>query len=187
MMIRRWLSVGLAVVVAIGLMGLLGRPVTAPGPATVYAAGVPMADQTMMLSIEGTRQGKFKGESRDGSIPTLGYKHEVISPRDAQSGLPTGKRQHTPLVITKRIDRSSPLLMQALVTNEVLKNVTLRFVDARGATAYSITLQNASVAGIQQQSQSGEAVEEISFTYQKITWTWTDGGITAMDDWEARQ
>jgi type VI secretion system secreted protein Hcp len=27
--------------------------------------------------------------------------------------------------------------------------------------------------------------EEISFTYQKIEWTWTDGGITADDDWEA--
>ena len=27
--------------------------------------------------------------------------------------------------------------------------------------------------------------EEIAFTYQKITWTWKDGGITADDDWEA--
>ena len=27
--------------------------------------------------------------------------------------------------------------------------------------------------------------EEIAFTYQKISWTWTDGGITAEDDWEA--
>jgi type VI secretion system secreted protein Hcp len=27
--------------------------------------------------------------------------------------------------------------------------------------------------------------EEIAFTYQKIEWTWTDGGITAGDDWEA--
>jgi type VI secretion system secreted protein Hcp len=27
--------------------------------------------------------------------------------------------------------------------------------------------------------------ETWSFTYQKITWTWLDGGITAQDDWEA--
>ena len=26
--------------------------------------------------------------------------------------------------------------------------------------------------------------EEIAFTYQKIDWTWNDGGITAGDDWE---
>jgi type VI secretion system secreted protein Hcp len=27
--------------------------------------------------------------------------------------------------------------------------------------------------------------EEIAFTYQKIIWTWTQGGITAEDDWES--
>ena len=27
--------------------------------------------------------------------------------------------------------------------------------------------------------------EEIAMTYQKIEWTWNDGGITAGDDWEA--
>ena len=25
-----------------------------------------------------------------------------------------------------------------------------------------------------------------AFAYQKIDWTWTDGGITAGDDWETR-
>ena len=25
----------------------------------------------------------------------------------------------------------------------------------------------------------------LEFTYQKIEWTWVDGGITASDDWEA--
>jgi len=24
-------------------------------------------------------------------------------------------------------------------------------------------------------------------TYEKIEWTWNDGGITADDDWEARK
>lgn len=26
--------------------------------------------------------------------------------------------------------------------------------------------------------------EEIAFTYQKIEWTWNEGGKTAGDDWE---
>jgi type VI secretion system secreted protein Hcp len=26
---------------------------------------------------------------------------------------------------------------------------------------------------------------DIAFTYQKIEWTWTNGGITASDDWES--
>ncbi len=28
-------------------------------------------------------------------------------------------------------------------------------------------------------------LEHVSFCYQKIIWTITDGGITAEDDWEA--
>ena len=28
--------------------------------------------------------------------------------------------------------------------------------------------------------------EEIDMTHQKIEWTWTQGGITASDDWNAR-
>jgi type VI secretion system secreted protein Hcp len=28
-------------------------------------------------------------------------------------------------------------------------------------------------------------MEDIQFTYQKIEWTWNDGGITAGDDWES--
>ena len=25
--------------------------------------------------------------------------------------------------------------------------------------------------------------EDVAFTYRKIEWTWTDGGIIATDDW----
>ncbi len=35
----------------------------------------------------------------------------VISPRDPASGLPTGKRMHKPFVITKELDKATPLLM----------------------------------------------------------------------------
>jgi type VI secretion system secreted protein Hcp len=28
-------------------------------------------------------------------------------------------------------------------------------------------------------------LEEVMMTYQKIQWAWNDGGITAMDDWQA--
>lgn len=38
------------------------------------------------------------------------FNQAIVSPRDAASGLPTGKRQHKPFVITKEYDKSSPLL-----------------------------------------------------------------------------
>lgn len=45
-----------------------------------------------------------------GGAPASG---SVVSPRDSASGLPTGKRQHKPMVITKELDKSTPVLMQA--------------------------------------------------------------------------
>jgi len=45
----------------------------------------------------------------DGSC-TINFEQEIVSPRDPASGLPTGKRQHKPFVITKELDKSSPIL-----------------------------------------------------------------------------
>ena len=42
----------------------------------------------------------------DGSC-VISFEQYVVSPRDAASGLPTGKRMHKPFVITKELDRSS--------------------------------------------------------------------------------
>lgn len=40
----------------------------------------------------------------------LVFNQAIVSPRDAASGLPTGKRQHKPFVFTKEYDKSSPQL-----------------------------------------------------------------------------
>lgn len=41
--------------------------------------------------------------------------HSIKSPRDAASGLATGKRQHKPMTITKQLDKSSPQLFTLMV------------------------------------------------------------------------
>src|ERR1700758_2744129 len=87
------------------------------------------------VSITGKKQGRFKGESTGvgrrttkDRIPGLRFEFETISPRDAASGLPPGKRQHKPVVITKEWGAASPQLYQALVTNEVLSTVLFEFL-----------------------------------------------------------
>ena len=37
----------------------------------------------------------------------------AAAPRDAASGLATGRRMHKPFTITKEVDKASPLLMKA--------------------------------------------------------------------------
>jgi hypothetical protein len=45
-------------------------------------------------------------------------------------------------------------------------------------------LGNANIASIDLVERDGKLVEVVTFTYQKIEWTWSDGGIVAMDDWQ---
>ena len=136
------------------------------------AANPDAADGSVTITAQ--KQGTIR------PITLQAVSHEIISPRDAASGLPTGKRQHKPITITKELDKSSPLLLNALVTNENLSSVTIT-LNGGGKPVATIKLTNASIAGYDEHGTT----ETWSFTYQKIMWTWLDGGITAQDDWEA--
>lgn len=148
-------------------------------------------------STQGTIEGSVTRPGREGSIKVIAVNHEVISPTDPASGLPTGKRRHTPFTITKEVDRSSPLLMNALVSNEQIDELSVEFwrpsVTGKEEQFYTIELSNARIADIRfemlnnqyPENAQHEIREHVSFTYQRITWTYTDGGITSTDDWEA--
>jgi type VI secretion system secreted protein Hcp len=153
------------------------------------------------MKLTGDSQGNIAGSvtqsGREESMMIIAFNHEVISPRDAASGLPTGKRQHKPVTVTKEIDKSSPLLCNLLVNNENVSALEVRFWQPSPTGAeiqhYTVQLTNASVAGIRtemlnnkyQENMQHKEREHISFCYQKITLTWEEGGITAEDDWEA--
>ena len=153
------------------------------------------------LKVKGETQGDINGSctqsGREDLIEVYGWAHEVVSPRDAASGLPTGKRQHKPLTITKAIDKSTPLLMNVLTNNENIPEWKLEMwrpsKTGKEEQFYTIELMNANVAGIRgeqlnnkyPENMNHEVREHVSFTYQKVTWTWKDGGLTAEDDWEA--
>ena len=127
------------------------------------------------MDVTGSNQGKLSGSPME----IIAVAHEIVSPRDVNSGLPTGKRQHKPITITKELDKSSPLLMQALVNDENLTEVLIALYRGSQEVA-TIKLTNASVAGYAEHGQT----ETWSFVYQKITWTWLDGPVTAQDDWQ---
>jgi type VI secretion system secreted protein Hcp len=156
------------------------------------------------LTLTGKKQGPIHGpvkkKGRENSIPVHSFSQEVISPRDSASGMPTGKRVHKPITILKEIDKTSPRLWTLLVDNETISTWELQIWETGpGATGeekeiYSIRLTDASIASMRESMPDNEDPsnaklplrEEIAFTYQKIQWTWIDGGITAVDDWEDR-
>jgi type VI secretion system secreted protein Hcp len=152
------------------------------------------------LNLKGQKTGDIKGsvtqKGREGKIMVIAVSHEIVSPRDPASGLPTGKRMHKPMVITKELDKSTPLLYNVLINNENITEWQLQFwqPSATGAEKqhYTVKLWNANVASIAFRMLNNKnpeltryaEYEEVAFTYQKIEWTWKDGGITADDNWE---
>ncbi|PKA82015.1 type VI secretion system (T6SS) effector Hcp [Ulvibacter sp. MAR_2010_11] len=115
---------------------------------------------------------------------------EVVSPRDAASGLPSGKRQHKPLTITKEMDKSTPVIYNK--------------VSSAGATTDGVATTNKGLG-------TGKVnMQDMSFTKRcadlttvypvvdgvsiipvddcpngrgKIIWTWADGTLESSDDW----
>ena len=127
----------------------------------------------------------------------------MISPRDAASGQPTGKRMHKQYSLIHEVDIATPLLFNALVNNENITTWQLKYYasqignDRTTATAleqnyFTVDLVNASIASIDFRMANNKHPDlmkfreylEVSYVYQKITWTWVKGGITASDDWE---
>jgi type VI secretion system secreted protein Hcp len=158
---------------AVGATGATG----ADGPAGPAGSSAPTPDAvTATLLVHGQQSGDFGQDP----IDVTGLLHEIVSPRDPASGLPTGKRQHKPITLTTAWGRSTPLLINALVTNENLTSVLIGLLRD-GQQVATIKLTNANVA---QYDQHGDDVT-FQFTYQKIEWTWLDGGIVTEDDWEA--
>ena len=159
------------------------------------------------LRLVGEKSGEIRGsvtqKGRENKILVIAASHDVVTPRDPASGLATGKRMHKPLVVTKELDRASAPLHQVQASNEKLREFELQFwtPQLKGGAAgggaevqyFTITLTDASIAEIHTQMPNTkhpdlaklEIFEEVAFTYQKIEWTWTDGNITASDDWES--
>lgn len=151
------------------------------------------------LKIKGEKQGEMNGSATqkgcEGRIPVIGASHSIESPRDVASGLPTGVRVHEPFVITKEVDRSTPLLYSMLVNNEAIPEWELQFwqpgPEGEDVNHYTVRLTNANIASIDFVMPNNQdpnlmrraEYEEIAFTYQNIYWIWNDGEMTASDDW----
>src|SRR3954454_5344672 len=105
------------------------------------------------VTIEGTKQGKFKGSTpikgREDAIEISGYRLSVSSPHDVGTGQSTGKRQYQAISFKKAVDASSPQFMQALTTNEVLTKVTIQFygqaANGEEQLYQTVTLDNATL------------------------------------------
>lgn len=151
------------------------------------------------LTLEGENQGKIEGScevsGHEGKILVQAVEHHIELPKNPQNGLPSGKRQHLGITLTKEIDKASPKLYQALCSGEQMKTVDLEFyrISPKGSEEkyYTIHLEKAVVVGARlwvpnclhpDNRQMGH-MEDVGLTYEKVVWTWEPDGIEAEDSW----
>ena len=137
---------------------------------------------------------------REGSIECLSFVDSVRTAREKGSGMATGRRTYEPIVIRKRIDKSSPLVARALCNNEVIEGTFKFFRPAPsgdGTTEHFFTVEIAegrvssirrvSPDTIDPASAQEPPTEEVSFVFHNITWTYEDGGVSHHDNWRENQ
>jgi type VI secretion system secreted protein Hcp len=153
----------------------------------------------LTLEIDGN---SIEGEStiasmeREGTIECVSFFSELSTPRDAATGLLTGRRQHAPLTIVKRIDKSTPLLLKALAQNEPVTSGIFRFFRPSPSGGgevhyYTILIETGYVASVRHEQSNNlyeesiglPVMERVSFVFQDITWTYEIGGATHTDSW----
>jgi len=159
--------------------------------------------ETVHLKLKANGQ-DIAGEStqtsleRADTIECTAFSNEVMTAREAGSGRATGRRQYKPLMIRKRIDKSSPLIAKALTNNEVIEG-TFKFYrpnptgDGTTEQFYTIVIKEGRVASQKQMlpdtivpaTSTDPPMEEITFVFGSIVQTFMNGGVEHEDKWDA--
>lgn len=136
---------------------------------------------------------------RENSIECLYFEFRGMTPTTSSaSGMATGRRRYDPVRIRKAIDKASPLLLKAFTHNEQVDGV-FRFYrpnpsgDGTTQQFYTIEITNGRIIAVAQyvndvyrtDTANDPPLEEISFVFQNISWTYTEGGVTHEDSWSA--
>jgi type VI secretion system Hcp family effector len=155
------------------------------------------------MTITGNRQGLISDGCSDTSsignkcqlghldeIMVLAYSHNMTAGNNGGVGADRG--QHLPIMITKNIDKSSPLLSAALHEREVLECTIFFYRTSLAGTQdkyFKIHITGAKVAHINLQVphaihlNDAQPQELVSFTYREISWTHIQAGTFGYSTW----
>jgi type VI secretion system secreted protein Hcp len=147
----------------------------------------------------GDLKGSVEIAGREGSVEIMEFHHDLHIPTDPHTGRLTGVRMHSPVILTKAFDASSPYLYKACCEGQTLKEVRIRWyaIDDTGTEREYFThiLEHVKVAAMKAfmpntkdpDKERYVHLEEVSLVYGKITWVFVDGNVEYYDDWTAQK
>jgi type VI secretion system secreted protein Hcp len=132
---------------------------------------------------------------RENTIEATYFDYNVSAgSANATGGQATARRAYQPIVIRKRIDRSTPLLWRALCLNQVVEALCKFYRpmptgDGTFEQFYTIEIEGGRVVDHRIISSDNftdpntPAIEEIKISFTTITQTFNNGGIEHSDTW----
>ena len=167
-----------------------------PTPAYMTITGATQGDISAG-AMSADSVGTLSNKAQEDSIQIQEFELEIAIPTDPQSGQPTGRRVHNGVRVVKYIDKSSPLLMQAIATGEQLTTVGIQFFRTAASGTqehyYTINLNEASLVkckpyfpnALDPDSTAYSHMEELHFQYKGIEVTHELGGTSGIDSWDS--
>ncbi len=130
------------------------------------------------LKIEGI-PGESTDDKHKGWVEVLSFNHGLSQPASAlarDGSLVATRANHQDFTVTKMIDKASPKLYQAMSSGQHFPSVTLTLRRAGGdkQSYMRYVLHDCFITSIK--PVAGDVpMEQISFNYTKIEWTYTRG------------
>ena len=131
-------------------------------------------------------------QGHEDQILVQALSHGILVPNGAKSG----QRMHKPLIITKVLDKSSPLINNALCNGETLSVCEVKWYRPSSSAGlehfYTMELHGAVIIAvdlIMPHCQTLETahftqLETVHFAYQEIRWCHEIAGTSGSDNWD---
>jgi len=154
--------------------------------------------ETGFLLIKGQKTGEMKGDAfqkgHEGWNMVRSIDYALSVPADTATGMASGRRVHQGISFTLNWSKATSLLLAAASNNETLSDVQFQRwgpkADGSGIDVDldNIQLTNARISSLKIVDQKTDdriidPVVIVTFSYQKLTLTHVDGGITGEDSW----
>lgn len=154
---------------------------------------------TIYMKIKAKKQGDIEGDctqqGREKTILCYSMDHHVEIPRDTHTGLPTGQRIHKAITVSTHMGKHTPKLFQACTSGERMDvEINMFWINEKGQEEkyFTIKLEEAIVvdarewfpATFLEENKPYKHMNDFSFTYETIIWTYVPDGIEAQDSWK---
>ncbi|MHC8355990.1 Hcp family type VI secretion system effector [Pseudomonas sp. LB3P81] len=156
------------------------------------------------MTLHGERQGLISAgaftEASVGNVYQLGREDQIMIQALSHGifvpkGSGSGRRMHKPLIITKTIDKASPLINNALCSGELLTQCRVEWyrTSAQGIQEhfYTMELEDAVIVGSEvlmphcQDPDTAHVtqLERVHFNYRRINWRHEISRTVGSDEW----